>query len=169
MDIDSCQYVRATFAAGCFWDVEAAFRCIRGVVETVVGYTGGTVDDPSYKQVESGTTGHMHAVGIVFDPAVVTYNEILTLFFQIHNPAQDGGQGDSTGPQYRSAIFYHDDKQKAAAGAARDRLAASPEYSDHPVLTEILPAQRFWPAEESQQRFYEKCGQGYGTSKKIWE
>ena len=169
MDDTASRYEKTTFAAGCFWDVEAAFRRIGGVVETVAGYTGGTVDGPTYEQVESGTTGHMHAVGIVFDPAVVTYDELLALFFQIHDPAQYGGQGDYSGQQYRSAVFYHDIDQKAAAEKARDRLAVSPEYSGRRVLTEILPARKFWPAEESHQHFYEKCGQGYGASRKIWE
>jgi methionine-S-sulfoxide reductase len=169
MDDTSCHYEKATFAAGCFWDVEAAFRHIDGVVETIAGYTGGTVTSPTYEQVESGTTGHMHAVGIVFDPAVVTYDELISIFFSIHDPAQDGGQGDYAGPQYRSAIFYHDDAQRIAAIAARDRFAALPEYTGRHILTRVLPAQQFWPAEESHQHFYEKCGQGYGVSRKIWE
>jgi len=169
MNDTTSRYEKATFAAGCFWDVEAAFRRIDGVVETVAGYTGGSVAAPLYDQVESGMTGHLQAVGIVFDPAVVSYEELLSVFFSIHDPAQEGGQGDYAGSQYRSAIFYHNDGQKTAAMAARDRLAASPAYAGRPVLTEIRPAQQFWPAEESHQHFYEKCGQGYGVSQKIWD
>lgn len=169
MDETTSRYEKATFAAGCFWDVEAAFRRIDGVVETIAGYTGGSVAGPDYDQVESGTTGHVQTVGIVFDPAVVSYEELLAVFFAIHDPAQEDGQGDYSGPQYRSAVFYHDIGQKAAAEKARDRLAASPKYSGRRILTEILPALKFWPAEDSHQHFYEKCGQSYGASRKIWE
>ncbi|OPX63658.1 MULTISPECIES: peptide-methionine (S)-S-oxide reductase MsrA [unclassified Methanoregula] len=166
---DSGRYEKATFAAGCFWDVEAAFRMVEGVLETVTGYTGGVVPEPAYEQVESGTTGHVEAVGIVFDPAIVSYEQLLDIFWQVHDPARNGGQGDYTGPQYRSIIFYHDAGQKEAAERSRDRLAASAPYRNRPILTEILPATTFWPAEECHQRFYEKCAQGYGTSHKIWE
>jgi methionine-S-sulfoxide reductase len=160
---------KATFAAGCFWDAEAAFRKTDGVLETVVGYTGGSVPDPGYEQVESGTTGHAEAVGIVFDPAVVSYDALLEIFWGIHDPAQTGGQGEYTGSQYRSVIFYHNEDQKAVAIRSRNRLAATEKYRNRPILTEILPASEFWPAEECHQRFYEKCGQGYCTSRKIWE
>jgi peptide-methionine (S)-S-oxide reductase len=160
---------KATFAAGCFWDVEAAFRKVNGVLETVAGYTGGSLPDPSYEQVESGTTGHAEAVGIVFDPAVVSYDQLLDVFFSMHDPTQAGGQGEYTGSQYRSVIFYHNEEQNIAAITSRDRLVASEKYRNRPILTEILPASTFWPAEECHQRFYEKCGQGYCTSRKIWE
>lgn len=169
MEDDSSRYKKATFAAGCFWDVEAAFRRIDGVVETIAGYTGGTAASPTYEQVESGTTGHVHAVGIVFNPAVVTYDELLSAFFSIHDPCQEGGQGDYAGSQYHAVVFYHDEGQKIAAEAARDRLAHSPAYTGRHLVTEILPAGQFWPAEESHQHFYEKCGQGYGASRKIWD
>jgi len=162
-------YRKATFAAGCFWDVEAAFRNIDGVLETVTGYTGGSVPEPTYEQVSSGTTGHVEAVGVVFDPSVISYGQLLDAFFALHDPAQEGGQGDYAGPQYRSAIFYHDEEQKGVALAARDRLAAEKRYGDRPVLTEILPATTFWPAEECHQQFYAKCGQSYSTSRQIWE
>jgi len=160
---------KASFAAGCFWDVEAAFRRVEGVLETVAGYTGGSVPDPGYEQVESGTTGHAEAVGIVFDPGVISYEQLLDLYWQMHDPAQAGGQGEYSGSQYRSVIFYHNEARKAAAIRSRDRLAASDKYRDRPILTEIVPASEFWPAEECHQRFYEKCGQGYCTSRKIWE
>jgi methionine-S-sulfoxide reductase len=160
---------KATVAAGCFWDVEAAFRKVDGVLETVVGYTGGSVPDPGYEQVESGTTGHAEAVGIVFDPSVVTYEQLLDIFWGIHDPAQAGGQGEYTGSQYRSAIWYHDEDQKNAALRSRDRFAGSGRSGNRPILTEILPAGDFWPAEECHQRFYEKCGQGYCTTPRIGE
>jgi peptide-methionine (S)-S-oxide reductase len=160
---------QATFAAGCFWDVEAAFRKVEGVLETVTGYTGGSLPDPGYEQVESGTTGYAEAVGIVYDPSVVSYDQLLDVFWDMHDPAQVGGQGEYTGSQYRSVIFFHDEKQKTTAIKSRDRLAESEKYRSRPILTEILPATEFWPAEECHQRFYEKCGQGYCTSRKIWE
>jgi len=160
---------KATFAAGCFWDVEAAFRKVEGVLETVTGYTGGSGANPSYEQVESDTTGHAEAVGIVYDPSVVSYDQLLDIFWGTHDPAQTGGQGEYTGSQYRSAIFYHNEEQKTTAIRSRDRLAESEKYRNRPILTEILPATEFWTAEECHQRFYEKCGQGYCTSRKIWE
>jgi peptide-methionine (S)-S-oxide reductase len=163
------RFERATFAAGCFWDVEAAFRKTDGVLETVAGYTGGSLPDPSYEQVESGSTGHVESVGMVYDPAVVSYDRLLDIFWNIHDPAQAGGQGDYTGSQYRSVIFYHSDEQKNAATMSRERLAASAAYRDRRVLTEILPAAEFWPAEECHQQFYEKCGQGYCASRQIPE
>ena len=166
---DAPSYRKATFAAGCFWDVEAAFRNIDGVLETIAGYTGGSAPEPSYEQVGSGTTGHVEAVGVVYDPSVVSYDQLLEAFFLMHNPAQEGGQGDYTGPQYRSAIFYHDEDQKEAALKARDRLALEKRYGNRPILTEILPATTFWPAEECHQQFYAKCGQSYCTSRQIWE
>lgn len=166
---DDPTYRKATFAAGCFWDVEAAFRNLDGVLETVVGYTGGPVPEPGYDQVASGTTGHAEAVGIVFDPAVISYEALLDAFWKMHDPTQGGGQGEYTGPQYRSVIFYHDEEQRAAATDSRDRLAAEKRYGDLPILTEILPATTFWPAEECHQQFYAKCGQSFVTSRQIWE
>ena len=160
---------KATFAAGCFWDVEAAFRPLDGIIETIAGYTGGSLPDPRYDQVSAGTTGHAEAVGIVYDPAVISYDQLLDLFWAIHDPTREDGQGDYTGPQYRSAIFYHDDDQKEASLASRDCLAASEKYGDRPIATEILPASVFWPAEECHQHFYEKCALGYCTSRQIDE
>jgi peptide-methionine (S)-S-oxide reductase len=160
---------KATFAAGCFWDVEAAFRKVEGVLETVTGYTGGSVANPSYEQVESGTTGHAEAVGIVFDPSVVSYDQLLDVFWHTHDPAQAGGQGEYAGSQYRSVILYHNKEQKTAAVKSRDRVAASEKYRNRSLLTEIILASEFWPAEECHQRFYEKCGQGYCTSRQIGE
>jgi methionine-S-sulfoxide reductase len=142
------QIEKATFAAGCFWDVEAAFRKVESVLETVAGYIGGSIPDPGYEQVETGTTGHAEAVGIAFDPAVVSCEQLLDIFWGLHDPAQAGGQGEYTGSQYRSAIFCHDEEQKTAAFMSRKRLAASEKYRGRPTLTEILPVSAFWPAEE---------------------
>jgi len=166
---DYGRYERASFAAGCFWDVEAAFRKLEGVLETVTGYAGGSEPEPTYEQVESGTTGHAESVGIVYDPSIVSYDGLLDTFWQCHDPAQAVGQGDYPGPQYRSIIFYHSEEQKAAALKTRDRLIALDQYRNRPILTEIIPATVFWPAEECHQQFYEKCAQGYGTSRQIWE
>jgi peptide-methionine (S)-S-oxide reductase len=160
---------KATFAAGSFWDVEAAFRKVNGIIETVTGYTGGSVANPSYEQVESGTTGHAEAVGIVYDPSVVSYDQLLDVFWDMHDPAQAGRQGEYSGSQYRSVIFFHEEKQRTTAIRSRNQLAVTEMYRDRPLLTEIIPASEFWPAEECHQRFYEKCGQGYGVSHKIWE
>jgi methionine-S-sulfoxide reductase len=166
---DLQDYRKATFAAGCFWDVEAAFRNIEGVLETVTGYTGGTAPEPTYEQVSSGTTGHAEAVGVVFNPSTVTYQQLVEAFFAMHDPTQNGGQGEYTGPQYRSVIFYHDEEQKTAARVLRDRLAEEKRFGDLRILTEILPATTFWPAEDCHQQFYAKCGQSYVTSRQIWE
>jgi peptide-methionine (S)-S-oxide reductase len=165
----STRFEKATFAAGCFWDVEAEFRKADVILETVAGDTWDSLPDPGYERVESGTTGHDEAVGIVFDPAVVSYDQLLDIFWGMHDPTQAGGQGEHTGFQYRSVIFCHNEDQKTAAMRSRDRLAASEKYRMHSILTEILPASAFWPAEECQQRFYEKCTQGYCTSRQIYE
>jgi peptide-methionine (S)-S-oxide reductase len=166
---DPARFEKASFAAGCFWDVEAAFRNREGIVGTVAGYTGGTIPDPGYEQVQEGTTGHCEAVGIVFDPTVVSYDTLLDLFWAMHDPTRPEGQGNYTGPQYRSAIFYHGGHQKEAALASRNHLAASGKFGGRPVVTEILPAPAFWPAEEWHQHFYEKCALGYCTSRQIYE
>jgi methionine-S-sulfoxide reductase len=166
---DPARLRKATFAAGCFRDVEAAFRRIDGVIETVAGYTGGTVPDPGYEQVGLGNTGHAEAVGIVYDPAVISYRQLLDIFWTIHDPTRPDGEGDYPGPQYRSAIFYHDAGDREAAYLSRDRLTASGTYGDRPILTEILPATVFWPAEECHQHFYEKCALSYCTSRQIEE
>lgn len=162
-------YRKATFAAGCFWDAEAAFRAIDGVVETVVGYTGGSVPEPAYEQVAAGTTGHAEAVGVVFDPGVVPYEALLDVFWEMHDPTQEGGQGEYTGPQYRSVIYYHDEDQRVSATTSRDKLVSEKRCGDRPILTEILPATTFWPAEVCHQQFYAKCGQSFVTSRQIWE
>jgi peptide-methionine (S)-S-oxide reductase len=149
------EHQTATFAAGCFWGVEAAFRQVPGVIDAVSGYTGGHVDNPTYRQVCGHSTGHAEAVEVTFDPQRTSYDELLNVFWQIHDPTQLNRQGPDVGDQYRSAIFTHSSEQERAAIAARDR-----EQSRHarPIVTQILPAPKFWPAEEYHQRYFEKNG-----------
>jgi len=145
----------ATFAAGCFWGVEAAFRQIPGVLDAVSGYTGGHTENPTYRQVCGHTTGHAEAVNVTFDPQQVGYDRLLDVFWQMHDPTQLNRQGPDVGDQYRSAIFTHSPEQERAAIASRDREQAN---QTRPIVTEILPATRFWPAEEYHQRYLEKNG-----------
>lgn len=147
----------ATFAAGCFWGIEAAFRRVDGVVDTRVGYTGGTTDNPTYEQVCTRRTGHAEAVEVTYDPAKVGYGDLLAVFWSVHDPTQRNRQGPDVGSQYRSAIFWHDEAQQAAAIASRDALAASGKWEKE-IATEIVPAAVFHPAEEYHQRYYEKQG-----------
>jgi peptide-methionine (S)-S-oxide reductase len=146
---------KATFAAGCFWGVEAAFRQIPGVLDAVSGYIGGQTEHPTYRQVCGHTTGHAEAVEVSFDPARVSYEQLLGAFWQIHDPTQVNRQGPDVGDQYRSAIFTYSPEQQAAATASRDR-----EQANHkrPIATQIQPAPAFWPAEEYHQRYFEKNG-----------
>jgi peptide-methionine (S)-S-oxide reductase len=147
----------ATFAAGCFWGVEAAFRQLEGVTATAVGYTGGHVDEPGYKLVCTDTTGHAEAVRVEFDPEQVTYRDLLAVFWKAHDPTQVNRQGPDVGTQYRSAIFYHDDEQKHLAEQSKADLEASGRLS-RPVATEIAPADTFWLAEDYHQQYLEKRG-----------
>ena len=149
----------ATFAAGCFWGVQAAFDEVKGVVSTTVGYTGGHTEKPTYPDVCSDTTGHAEALQIVFDPQVVTYDQLLDTFWSIHDPTTPNRQGPDVGTQYRSVIFYHGDTEHAAAVASRDKLAKSGKYR-RPIVTEIVPASVFWPAEEYHQKYFQKHGGG---------
>jgi peptide-methionine (S)-S-oxide reductase len=146
---------RATFAAGCFWGVEAAFREIEGVVKTRVGYTGGQTPNPTYEQVCSHATAHAEAVEVWFDPAQVSYDRLLETFWRIHNPTTRNRQGWDFGSQYRSAIFVHDADQAALAAASRDR---EQEALTKPIVTEITPAGTFYEAEDYHQQYFEKQG-----------
>ncbi|HEV2304219.1 MAG TPA: peptide-methionine (S)-S-oxide reductase MsrA [Candidatus Acidoferrales bacterium] len=148
---------KATFAAGCFWGVEETFRQIKGVNSTAVGYTGGTTKNPSYKDVCTGTTGHAEAVEVEFDPAQVSYRELLAAFFQNHNPTTLNSQGPDFGTQYRSAIFYHDAEQEAAA---RESIAALEKAGifKRPIVTEVKLAGPFYRAEEYHQQYLAKRG-----------
>ena len=134
---------KATFAAGCFWGIEHSFREVEGVSDAVSGYTGGTAENPTYKQVCTGNTGHAEAVEVTFDPDVVSYEQLLALFWSIHNPTTRDRQGWDIGSQYRSAIFFHSDEQRQAAEASRD---AAQTHLGKPIVTEIVPAATFWPA-----------------------
>ena len=146
---------KATFGAGCFWGVEAAFRRTQGVTGTRVGYAGGPVDNPTYEQVCSDTTGHAEVVEVTYDDTHVPYEQLLAIFWLEHDPTQLDRQGPDVGSQYRSAIFAHDPEQRAAAEASRD--AAQARFS-RPVVTQIEDAPPFWEAEDYHQRYLEKRG-----------
>ena len=145
----------ATFAAGCFWGIEAEFRKLKGVITATVGYSGGHLDNPTYEDVCSDKTGHAEAVLIEFDPAVIAYDDLLETFWGLHDPTTPNRQGPDVGSQYRSVIFYHDDGQKEAALTSREK--AQKKYKN-PIVTEIVPAATFWRAEEYHQRYLEKHG-----------
>lgn len=148
---------KATFAAGCFWGVEEMFRHLNGVKATMVGYTGGHMANPSYEKVCSDETGHAEAVEVTYDPSLVTYEDLLKIFWDNHNPTTRNRQGPDVGTQYRSAIFYHSDEQKAAAEQSRASVAASGKWKQ-PIVTEIVPAVSFYKAEEYHQQYLEKRG-----------
>jgi peptide-methionine (S)-S-oxide reductase len=145
----------ATFAAGCFWHTEEAFRKVEGVISVTSGYTGGTTPNPTYEQVCSDKTGHAEAVLVRFDPTRVSYDHLLDVFWSEHDPTTRNRQGWDVGSQYRSAIFYHSEAQKAAAIASKKRLEKSGRYRN-PIVTQILPAGPFYRAEEYHQHYYEK-------------
>lgn len=146
---------RATFAGGCFWGVEEAFRTLNGVIETAVGYMGGTTEKPTYKVVCSGVTGHAEVVDIKFDPEVISYLQLIEFFWEQHNPTSLNFQGVDAGTQYRSAIFYHSDDQRQQAEESKRTLNGSGKYAI-PVVTEITPAGPFWRAEEYHQQYLKK-------------
>ena len=146
---------KASFGAGCFWGVEAAFRRLAGVKSTQVGYMGGTTKNPTYEDVCTDRTGHAEVVEATFDPKVISYQDLLEVFWNNHNPTTLNRQGPDVGTQYRSAIFFHSPEQEAEAKSSRD--AAQARFP-RPIVTEITPAQTFWPAEEYHQQYLEKRG-----------
>ena len=146
---------QATFGAGCFWGVEEAFRRVDGVTATAVGYAGGTFEDPTYEDVCSGKTGHAEVVRLQYDPARVMYEDLLQVFWDIHDPTTLNMQGANVGTQYRSVVFCHDDNQAAAARASKEALQASGRYP-RDIVTEITPASTFYMAEDYHQRYVEK-------------
>ena len=148
---------KATFAAGCFWGIEAAFRDVEGVVDAQVGYSGGQSADPTYRDVCTDQTGHAEVVEVTFDPARVSYDRLLEVFWQIHDPTQLNRQGPDVGTEYRSAIFFHSPEQEIAARASKDKLQKS-SRSSRPIVTKIEPASAFYRAEEYHQRYLEKRG-----------
>jgi len=149
---------KATFGAGCFWGVEAAFRSVKGVVSTQVGYAGGRTPDPTYEQVCSGRTGHAEAVEVTYDPTQVAYDDLLRVFWENHDPTTPNRQGPDVGEQYRSAIFFHSPEQEAAAKASVASLEAAKRFR-RPIVTRIVPAGPFYRAEEYHQQYLEKRGQ----------
>ncbi len=151
---------KATFGAGCFWGIEAAFRNVKGVKTTAVGYSGGTLKNPTYEDVCTGLTGHAEVVQVSYEQAEVSYQELLDLFWEIHDPTTLNRQGPDVGSQYRSALFFHTPKQEAAARASKENLEARGRYQ-RPVATEITPASEFYRAEEYHQQYLEKRGQAH--------
>jgi len=148
---------KATFAAGCFWGVEAAFRQVQGVVETAVGYSGGKTKNPTYEDVCTDRTGHAEVVQVEFDPMRVSYEKLLDVFWENHDPTTMNRQGPDVGTQYRSAILFHTPEQEAAARASKAKLEAGGRYK-RPIVTEIVPVAEFYEAEEHHQQYLEKRG-----------
>ena len=144
---------QATFAAGCFWCIEAAFLELRGVEKIVSGYTGGQSENPDYKSVCSGSTGHAEVIQIDFDPEVISFDALLEVFWTVHDPTSLNRQGADVGTQYRSAIFYHNDQQREQAEASRQKLTEAGVY-DNPIVTEIVPLEQFYPAEDYHQNYF---------------
>lgn len=149
----------ATFAAGCFWGVEAQFRQVTGVTSTRVGYSNGTTEKPDYKQVCTGNTGHAEVIEVTFDPNIVSFESLLGVFWKLHNPTTLHRQGPNIGTQYRSAVFYHDEQQCEQAELVKKTLDNAHIFAG-PIVTEITAADTFWPAEEYHQCYLEKKGLG---------
>ena len=149
--------MKATFAAGCFWHVEALFRQVKGVQDAAVGYIGGNLENPTYQQVCSDRTGHAEAVQVEYDPDQVTYEELLNVFWNNHNPTTLNQQGPDIGTQYRSAIFFHDDDQEKIAKTSKENLTNSGKF-EKTIVTEIVRAPAFYKAEDYHQRYFEKQG-----------
>ncbi len=148
---------KATFGAGCFWGVEAAFRQIPGVTATAVGYMGGTLKNPTYKDVCTDRTGHAEVVEVEFDPGKVSYEDLLKVFWENHDPTQLNRQGPDFGTQYRTVIFYHSPEQKTSAEISKEERQKSGAYK-RPIVTQIVPATEFWRAEDYHQQYLEKRG-----------
>lgn len=148
---------KATFAAGCFWHVEDAFRHVRGVVSTQVGFMGGKTQNPTYKEVCTDRTGHAEVVEVTYDPSEVSYEELLDHFWNLHDPTTLNRQGPDSGTQYRSAIFYHDREQEATARTSKQKLQDSSRFNGK-IVTQIEPASEFYRAEEYHQQYFEKTG-----------
>ncbi|MBI3622758.1 peptide-methionine (S)-S-oxide reductase MsrA [Candidatus Pacearchaeota archaeon] len=150
--------MKATFGAGCFWHVEALFRQVKGVKSTTVGYLGGSLKDPTYEDVCSGQTGHAEVVQVEYDPIMVSYNDLLTVFWNNHDPTTLNRQGPDVGDQYRSAIFFHDAEQESTAKNSKEKLQSSDKFKGKKIVTEIVPASSFYKAEDYHQQYFEKCG-----------
>jgi len=146
---------KATFAAGCFWGVEAAFRKLKGVLSTTVGYSGGETKSPTYEEVCSDRTGHAEVVLVEYNPFVISYEQLLNLFWEVHDPTQRNRQGPDVGSQYRSVIFYHTSEQMAAALVSKEKAQ---KKQKKPIVTEVLPAVGFYRAEDYHQQYLEKRG-----------
>ena len=151
--------MKATFAAGCFWCVEPSFSKIKGVTSTMVGFTGGRLENPTYEDVCTGQTGHAEAIQVEYDPSAVSYDELLEVFLGNHDPTTLNRQGPDVGEQYRSAIFFHSAEQEVAARASKEKLQNSGMYEKN-IVTQIVPASQFYKAEEYHQKYYAKCGLG---------
>ena len=148
---------KSTFGMGCFWGAEEIFRKVKGVIKTTVGWMGGKTENPTYNEVIKGRTGHAEVVQIEYDPSQVSYEELLNLFWDNIDPTTKNRQGPDFGTEYRSVIFYHNDRQKELAEKSKEKLESSNVY-DKPIVTEIVPASTFWKAEEYHQRYFEKHG-----------
>lgn len=155
-DEQNKEFKRASFAAGCFWGVEEAFRCLDGVVSTMVGYMGGDFEKPTYEDVCTGKTGHAETVEIVYDPSLISYNELLAVFWNNHDPTTPNRQGPDVGSQYRSLIFYYDDEQKELALKSKEKVQ---KRLNREIVTEIVPAITFYQAEDYHQQYLAKRGQ----------
>ncbi|MBZ2166511.1 peptide-methionine (S)-S-oxide reductase MsrA [Methanobacterium spitsbergense] len=154
------KYEKASFAAGCFWGVEATFRDLKGVISTSVGYMGGSTEDPTYGDVCSGSTGHAETVQIIYDPTKISYEKLLETFWNKHDPTTKNRQGPDVGSQYRSIIFYHTEEQKNLAIESKKKLEESGKYNQ-PIVTEIIPTPKFHPAEDYHQQYLEKRGRKF--------
>jgi len=158
MNGDADRYKKATFGAGCFWGVEAAFSVVPGVISTDVGYMGGTLKNPTYENVCTGTTGHAEVVQVTYDPKKVSYGQLLDIFWSVHDPTQLNRQGPDIGTNYRSVIFFHDAEQGKIARKSKESLEVSGKHGFGRIMTTILPAPEFYRAEEYHQQYHKKHG-----------